>query len=60
MNDDQAFTELIDDWLAIGSDRTPPEVINAVRFAVRSTPQERTLPWTRRTRADGASGIRSH
>ena len=60
MNDDRAFTELIDDWLAIGSDRTPPEVINAVRFAVRSTPQERTLPWTRRTRADGASGIRSH
>lgn len=41
------FDRAVAQWLDDGSDATPPEVINAVLLAARSTPQERTirLPW---------------
>jgi hypothetical protein len=47
MSDDAAFERATSDWLEAGSDRTPPEVIDAVLLAVRTTPQERDLriPW---------------
>src|SRR5688500_5743075 len=41
MNDNRGFDGAVDKWLDDGSDQTPPEVINAVLLAVRSTPQER-------------------
>jgi hypothetical protein len=47
MSDDAAFERATSDWLEAGSDRTPPEVLDAVLLAVRTTPQERDLriPW---------------
>ncbi len=47
MNDTRDFDRAVDRWLDDGSDATPPEVINAVLLAVRSTPQERDFraPW---------------
>lgn len=47
MNDNRDFDRAVDRWLDDGSDATPPEVIDAVLLAVRSTPQERGLrvPW---------------
>jgi hypothetical protein len=47
MNDKRDFDRAVDRWLDDGSDATPPEVINAVLLAVRSTPQERDfrVPW---------------
>jgi hypothetical protein len=47
MSDDAAFERATSDWLEAGSDRTPPEVVDAVLLAVRTTPQERDLriPW---------------
>jgi Tol biopolymer transport system component len=44
MSDEHDVDGLIIDWLAEGSDRTPDAVIESVRFAVRTTPQDRTLP----------------
>lgn len=41
MNDKRDFDRAVDQWLDQGSDATPPEVIDAVLLAVRSTPQER-------------------
>lgn len=48
MIDDRDFETLVDEWISSGSDRTPPELIQAVRFAVRTTPQEQTLAALRR------------
>ena len=47
MNDKRDFDRAVDQWLDEGSDATPPEVIDAVLLAVRSTPQERDfrVPW---------------
>lgn len=47
MNSGHDFERIAEDWLNAGSDSTPPHVIDAVLFAVRSTPQERDLrvPW---------------
>ena len=47
MNSKRDFDRAVDQWLDEGSDATPPEVIDAVLLAVRSTPQERDLrvPW---------------
>jgi len=47
MNDKRDFDRAVDQWLDDSSDATPPEVIDAVLLAVRSTPQERDLrvPW---------------
>jgi len=45
MNDKRDFNRAVDRWLDDGSDATPPEVINAVLLAVRSTPQERRSWW---------------
>jgi len=47
MNDRRRFDHAVADWLDDGSDATPPEVIDAVLLAVRSTPQERDFrfPW---------------
>ena len=45
MNDKRDFDRAVDRWLDDGSDATPPEVINAVLLAVRSTPQERRSWW---------------
>ena len=47
MNDRRDFDRAVDQWLDEGSDATPPEVIDAVLLAVRSTPQERDfgVPW---------------
>jgi hypothetical protein len=47
MNDKRDFDRAVDRWLDDGSDATPPEVIDAVLLAVRSTPQERDfrVPW---------------
>lgn len=47
MNDKRDFARAVDQWLDDGSDATPPELINAVLLAARSTPQERDLrvPW---------------
>ncbi len=41
MNDQRDFDRAVDRWLDDGSDATPPQVIDAVLLAVRSTPQER-------------------
>ena len=50
MTDTREFDRAIAQWLDEGSDATPPEVINAVLLAARSTPQERDfrLPWRTR------------
>ena len=47
MNDERDFQRATADWLAAGSDRTPPQVVDAVLLAVRTTHQERDLriPW---------------
>jgi hypothetical protein len=45
MNDKRDFDRAVDRWLDDGSDATPPEVIDAVLLAVRSTPQERRSWW---------------
>ena len=47
MNGTHGFDRAVDEWLEDGSDATPPEVIDAVLLAVRSTPQERDfhVPW---------------
>ncbi len=47
MNDKRDFDRAVDRWLNDGSDATPPEVIDAVLLAARSTPQERDFrgPW---------------
>jgi hypothetical protein len=47
MSDNRDFDRAVDRWLDDGSDATPPEVIDAVLLAVRSTPQERDsrFPW---------------
>jgi hypothetical protein len=47
MNNDRDFDRAVDHWLDEGSDATPPEVIDGVLLAVRSTSQERDLriPW---------------
>lgn len=47
MTDNRDFDRAVDRWLDDGSDATPPEVIDAVLLAVRSTPQERDVraPW---------------
>jgi heat shock protein HslJ len=47
MTDPRGFEHAVDDWLEEGSDRTPRRVVDAVLFAVKTTPQERDLriPW---------------
>jgi hypothetical protein len=47
MNDERGFDRAVTRLMDGGSDATPPEVIDAVLLAVRSTPQERDLrvPW---------------
>jgi hypothetical protein len=45
---DRQFERAVLDWLADGSDRTPPRAIDGVLLAVRSTPQERELAIPRR------------
>lgn len=45
MNSKSDFDRAVDQWLDDGSDATPPEVIDAVLLAVRSTPQERRSWW---------------
>ena len=45
MNDTRDFDRAVYRWLDEGSDVTPPEVIDAVLLAVRSTPQERRSWW---------------
>ena len=47
MNSKRDFDRAVEQWLDDGADATPPEVIDAVLLAVRSTPQERDfrLPW---------------
>lgn len=44
---DKLFDQAVRDWLEDGSDRTPPTAIDAVLFAVKTTPQQRDLwvPW---------------
>ena len=49
MNDKRGFERTAAEWLDDGSDATPPEVIDAVLLAVRSTPQERDLRVSWRT-----------
>jgi len=49
MNDRRRFDHAVADWLDDGSDATPPEVIDAVLLAVRSTPQERDFRFAWRT-----------
>jgi hypothetical protein len=47
MNTDRDFERVAAEWLEAGSDSTPPNVIDAVLLAVRTTPQERDfrIPW---------------
>lgn len=45
MNHKRDFDRAVDRWLDDGSDATPPEVIDVVLLAVRSTPQERRSWW---------------
>ena len=49
MNDNREFDRAVARWLHDGSDVTPPEVIDAVLLAVRSTPQERDFRIAPRT-----------
>jgi hypothetical protein len=51
MNDKRDFDRAVDRWLDDGSDATPPEVIEAVLLAARSTPQERDFRILWRTSA---------
>lgn len=51
MSDKRDFDRAVDQWLDDGSDVTPPEVIDAVLLAVRSTPQERDFRASWRTTA---------
>jgi hypothetical protein len=50
MSDDRAFEHAVDDWLAQGSDRAPRPSVDAVLLAIRTTPQERDLRISWRTR----------
>ena len=47
MSDDREFWAATTDWLEAGSDRTPPQAVDAVLLAIRTTRQERVLwsPW---------------
>jgi hypothetical protein len=45
MNDDRDFWRATTDWLEAGSDRTSAAAIDAVLLAVRTTRQERALPF---------------
>lgn len=45
---DRQFERAVHDWLEDGSDRTPPAAIQAVLFAIRTTPQQRDLRIPRR------------
>jgi hypothetical protein len=47
MSDDREFLRATTDWLEAGSDQTPPQAIDAVLLAIRTTRQERVLwsPW---------------
>jgi len=47
MTDDRDFWLATSDWLDGGSDRTPPQAIDAVLLAIKTTRQERALrsPW---------------
>lgn len=40
---DRPFERAVHEWLEGGSDRTPPAAIQAVLFAVKTTPQQRAL-----------------
>lgn len=40
---DRTFEHAVSEWLDAGSDRTPPDAIDAVLLAVKTTPQERDL-----------------
>jgi hypothetical protein len=40
---DRPFERAVQEWLEGGSDRTPPAAIQAVLFAVKTTPQQRDL-----------------
>jgi hypothetical protein len=44
---DREFERALSDWLESGSDRTPPQAIDAVLLAAKTTPQERDfrIPW---------------
>lgn len=44
MKDDEAFDRATSQWLGAGSDHTPERALEAVLFAIRTTPQERHLP----------------
>jgi len=45
--DDRDFWRATTDWLEAGSDRTPPDAVEGVLLAIRTTRQERVLrsPW---------------
>ena len=47
MSDDREFLAATTDWLEAGSDQTPPQAVDAVLLAIRTTRQERVLwsPW---------------
>ena len=45
---DRQFERAVNEWLEDGSDRTPPTAIQAVLFAVKTTPQQRDLRVLRR------------
>ena len=45
---DRQYERAVHDWLGEGSDRTPPAAIEAVLFAIKSTPQQRDLRILRR------------
>lgn len=49
MNDTRDFDRAVARWLDGGSDATPPDVIDAVLLAVKSTPQERDFRTLRMT-----------
>jgi hypothetical protein len=40
---DRPFERAVHDWLEAGSDRTPPAAVDAVLFAIKTTPQQRDL-----------------
>ena len=45
---DRLFERAVNEWLEDGSDRTPPTAIQAVLFAIKTTPQQRDLRVLRR------------
>lgn len=45
---DRLFERAVHDWLEEGSDRIPPAALDAVLFAVKTTPQQRVLRIPRR------------